>query len=104
MVPAEHQAVLAQTVPLRQVFDLRAELRRLQAGVPAVLVHLVAGGLDQDRRARGHAVAYHLVEDERMRRAHRGQPDCAAGVLLGHQLVEHVLPAHHGSSASASPA
>ena len=72
MIAAEDQAIDRETRFVRMRLDKAAEAGRRHAGVAAVVVDLVAGGLDQHIRAPRRAMAQGSLDDQRMRRADRG--------------------------------
>jgi len=62
------------TRPDQRYVHLVAESDRGQTCVAALVVDLVAGGLDEHRGSIGGGLAYRRLDHHRMRRAHRGDP------------------------------
>ena len=83
MVAAEDDATQVDAFLSGQVFDEGFEGGRRHAGVAAVLVHLIAGGLDQDRIVGVAMGGEHGGERLRMRGAPGGDAALLAGAVVG---------------------
>ena len=88
VVTAEHEPFLRQAVSLRKCNHLVAEVHGSKPGVATVLVHLVAGGLDQHHVVAIDPVPDRLVQHERVGGADRREAFGASGAMAGGQCVE----------------
>ena len=80
VVAAEDQPARLETDPPRDAGHEIAEARRRHASIAAVLVDLVAGRLDQNRGAVGHALQQGGFDGEGVGRADRRDADARAGM------------------------
>ena len=94
MVAAEDQAVARGTRSARRSPPRRRGTGRRHAGIAALVVHLVAGGLDQHVGAPGVAVPQRGLDHQRMRRADRGDAGALAGPAPARQVRQPIRSRH----------
>jgi hypothetical protein len=102
VVAAEEHAARGEARSLGPTAQPGRELRRGDAGVAALLVYLVRGGLDEDRDPEVPAGLERRVEDVGVRGADRPDPARLAALLGGHGLPEGFRPAQGDASAGRS--
>ena len=91
MVAAEDDAIEGKADAAGDGLDEVAEVGRRHAGIAAVLVDLVAGGLDQHRQAEPVGVAHGRLDDQRVRRTDRRNAFGAGARPPGGDVLQYVL-------------
>ena len=94
VVAAQNDARRIDAFAARQILDEGPEGGGRHSGVAAAMVHLIAGGLDQDRLVAVAMGGERRAQRLRMRGAPRGDPAPLAGAIVGDQRSPEVRVGH----------
>jgi len=104
MIAPEQHPLTGEPDLIRQAPHDVPESRGLEAGVTAVLIHLVGGGFDQHGPVGGPGVLQGRAQHQRVGRADGSDPHRFTGTVALHQLEQCSHRSSSGSMASSAAA